>query len=190
MPGTVELPLLPEAAITLGPRLAVVETPEALIFMNASGPLMSCARNDAAAKRFIGAVVMTQGLANGADLADVLGVHRSTLFRNQKLYREGGLDAIRDGRGHGAPRRAHKLTDEVLPIAQACLDRGGSQAAAARAVGVSETAIRHALKSGRLRRRAPRSRPASGPNAMPRRRRVPVPRSNASTSACSPVTAS
>lgn len=153
MRGTVELPLLPEEAITLGPRLAVVETPEALIFMNASGPLMSCARNDAAAKRFIGAVVMTQGLANGEDLADVLGVHRSTLFRNQKLYRDGGLEALRDGRGHGAPRRAHKLTDEVLPIAQACLDRGDSQSAAARAVGVSETAIRHALKTGRLRRR-------------------------------------
>ncbi len=161
MPGTVELPLLPEEATTLSTRLAVVETPEELIFMNASGPLMSCARNDAAAKRFIGAVVMTQGLAKGEDLAEVLGVHRSSLFRNQKLYREGGLDAIRDGRGHGAPRRAHKLTDEVLPIAQACLDEGGSQSAAARAVGVSETAIRHAIKTGRLRR-----------GAQPRQRRV------------------
>lgn len=162
MPGTVELPLLPEEATTLGPRLAVVETPEELIFMNASGPLMSCARNDAAAKRFIGAVVMTQGLAKGEDLAGILAVHRSTLFRNQKLYREGGLDAIRDGRGHGAPRRAHKLTDDVLPIAQACLDQGGSQSAAARAVDVSETAIRHAIKIGRLRRGAqPRQRRAA-----------------------------
>jgi hypothetical protein len=176
MPGTVELPLLPEEATTLSTRLAVVETPEELIFMNASGPLMSCARDDAATKRFIGAVVMTQGLAKGEDLAEVLGVHRSTLFRNQKLYREGGLDAIRDGRGHGAPRRAHKLTDEVLPIAQACLDEGGSQSAAARAVGVSETAIRHAIKTGRLRRArsrasaASRSRRGSVPNAMPHRR--------------------
>lgn len=161
MPGTVELPLLPEEATTLSTRLAVVETPEELIFMNASGPLMSCARDDAAAKRFIGAVVMTQGLAKGEDLAEVLGVHRSSLFRNQKLYREGGLDAIRDGRGHGAPRRAHKLTDDVLPIAQACLDEGGSQSAAARTVGVSETAIRHAIKTGRLRR-----------SAQPRQRRV------------------
>jgi transposase-like protein len=151
MPGTIELPLLPEEAVTLGPRLAVVETPEELLFMNASGPLVSCARNDGLAKRYIGAVLMRQGLAKGEDLAAVLGIHRSTLFRNQKLYREGGLEAIRDGRGHGAPRRAHKLTDAVLPIAQACLDQGGSQSAAARAVGVSETAIRHALKCGRLR---------------------------------------
>ncbi len=116
MPGTVELPLLPEEATILGPRLAVVATPAELIFMNASGPLMSCARHDAAAKRFIGAVVMRQGLAKGEDLAGVLGVHRSTMFRHQKRYREGGLDAIRDGRGQGAPRRAHKLTDAVLPI--------------------------------------------------------------------------
>jgi hypothetical protein len=152
MPGTIELPLLPEEAITLGPRLSVIETAEELVFVNASGPLMSCSRNDTTAKRYLGAVFMTQGLAKGEDLAAVLGVHRSTLFRNQKLYREGGLEAIRDGRGHGAPRRAHKLTDDVLPIAQARLDKGGSQSAAAREVGVSETAIRHAIKTGRLRR--------------------------------------
>ena len=152
MPGTIEFPLLPEDAITLGPRLAVIETPEELVFMNASGPLMSCSRSDTTAKRYLGAVLMTQGLVKGEDLAPVLGVHRSTLFRNQKLYRAGGLDAIRDDRGHGAPRRAHKLTDEVLPIAQACLDQGRSQSAAAREVHVSETAIRHAIKTGRLRR--------------------------------------
>jgi hypothetical protein len=156
VPGTIELPLLPEQAVTLGPRLAVIETPEELVFMNASGPLMSCARTDATAKRYLAAVFMTQGLAKGEDLAAVLGVHRSTLFRNQKLYREGGLDALRDGRGQGAPRRGHKLTAEVLPLAQACLDQGGSQSQAARAVGVSETAIRHAIKTGRLRRQRPR----------------------------------
>jgi transposase len=155
MPGTIELPLLPKEAIALGPRLAVIETPAQLVLMNASGPLMSCSRNDETAKRYLGALFMSQGLAKGEDLAAVLGVHRSTLFRNQKLYREGGLDAIRDERGHGAPRRAHKLTEEFLPIAQACLDQGGSQSAAAREVGVSETAIRHAIKTGRLRRRPP-----------------------------------
>jgi len=97
MPGTIELPLLSEEAITLGPRLAVIETPAELVFMNASGPLMNCSRNDATAKRYIGAVLLTQGLAKGEELAAVLGIHCSTLFRNQKLYREGGLEAIRDG---------------------------------------------------------------------------------------------
>lgn len=38
MPGTIELPLLPDEAVILGPRLAVIETPEQLIFVNASGP--------------------------------------------------------------------------------------------------------------------------------------------------------
>jgi len=162
MPGTIEPPQLPEEALTLGPRLAVIETPEELVFMNACGPLMSCSRDDTTAKRYIGAVLLRQGLAKSEDLAAVLGVHRSTLFRNQKLYREGGLHALQDGRGHGAPRRAHKLTDEVLPIAQECLDQGRSQSDAARKVGVSETAIRHAIKTGRLhRRQRPRQRRAA-----------------------------
>jgi hypothetical protein len=169
MPGTIELPVLPDEAITLGPRLAVVATEKELVFMNASGPLMSCARDDTTAKRYLGAVFMAQGLARGEDLAEVLGVHRATLFRNQKLYRAGGLEAIREGRGHGAPRRAHKLTEAVLPKAQGCLDEGGSQSAAARAVGVSETAIRHALKTGRLRR----------PKASRQRRAVLTPRARA-----------
>ncbi len=163
MPGTIELPLLPEEAIALGPRLAVVETPEELLFMNASGPLMSCSRQDATAKRYLGAVFLSQGLAKGDDLAAVLGIHRSTLFRNRKLYRQGGLEAIRDGRGHGAPRRAHKLTDEALATAQGCLDNGGSQSGAARAVGVSETAIRHAIKGGRLHARRRPCRAALSP---------------------------
>jgi len=86
MPGTVELPLLPEEATTLSTRLAVVETPKELIFMNASGPLMCCARNDAAAKRFIGAVVMTQGLAKGEDLAKVLVPYSRSLEQNDKKF--------------------------------------------------------------------------------------------------------
>ena len=68
MPGTIEFPLLPEEAVTLGPRLAVIETPKELVFMNASGPLMSCSRNDVTAKRYIGAVLMAQGLTKGEDL--------------------------------------------------------------------------------------------------------------------------
>jgi Transposase protein/Winged helix-turn helix len=152
MPGTRELPLLPEGALTLGPRLAVLKTAEEIIFMNASGPLMSCAREDATAKRYLGAVLMKQGLARAADLAEVLDVDRATLFRNQKLYREGGLEALRDGRGRGAARRAHKLTDEVLVLAQQCLAQGASQSATARAVGVSEATIRHAIKTARLHR--------------------------------------
>ncbi len=83
MPGTIEPPQLPEEALTLGPRLAVIETPEELVFMNACGPLMSCSRDDTTAKRYIGAVLLRQGLAKSEDLAAVLGVHRSTLFRNQ-----------------------------------------------------------------------------------------------------------
>ncbi len=82
MPGTIELPLLPEGALTLGPRLAVLKTAEEIIFMNASGPLMSCAREDATAKRYLGAVLMRQGLAKAAELAEVLEVDRATLFRN------------------------------------------------------------------------------------------------------------
>jgi hypothetical protein len=181
MPGTVELPLLPEEATTLSTRLAVVETPEELIFMNASGPLMSCSRDDRKAiQAFHRRGIDVAGLAKGEDLAPVLGVHRSTLFRNQKLYREGGLDAIVDGRGHGGPRRAHKLTDDVLGDRPACLDQGGSQSAAGRAVGVSEAAIRHGIKTGRLRAAPPRQRRrALAGGACERdadRRRLRVPR--------------
>jgi len=47
---------------------------------------MCCARNDAAAKRFIGAVVMTQGLAKGEDLAKVLVPYSRSLEQNDKKF--------------------------------------------------------------------------------------------------------
>jgi hypothetical protein len=87
--GTIELPVLPDEAVILSPRLAVVETAEELVFMKACGPLMSCRRCDKKAVRYIGAILMSQGLAKGKELAPVLKMHRSTLFRNQKLYRGG-----------------------------------------------------------------------------------------------------
>jgi hypothetical protein len=55
MPGTIELPLLPEQAVTLGPRLAVIETPKELVFVRLRRGAPECAtgrdRNAARAPR-------------------------------------------------------------------------------------------------------------------------------------------
>jgi len=100
MPGTVELPVFPEEAIVLSPRLAVVETSETPIFMNGSGPLMSCARQDAMSKRYLGAVLLAQGLANGEELAAVLGVHGRGGLGNSDSRISGSL-APSNGCGSG-----------------------------------------------------------------------------------------
>jgi hypothetical protein len=118
MPGRIELPLLPEEAVTLSPRLAVIETPGELVFVNASGALMSCSRNDATAKRYIGAVLMTLGLTKGEDLAAVLGVHRSTLFRNQTPRgtpaRQNAAPQARGARGPTTGGEARRSVDRAV----------------------------------------------------------------------------
>jgi hypothetical protein len=130
---------------------------EELVFVNASGPLMSCGRSDQATKRFVGAMLLHQGLANVDDLGQILGTSRATLYRHCQRYREGGFNALRDGRGSG-PRPAHKLTEAVTAIAQSHLDEGCSMAETARRVGVSPRALSHAIERGQLRRPKPRHR--------------------------------
>jgi hypothetical protein len=135
----------------LSPRLAVMETGEELVFVNASGPLMSCGRSDQPTKRLLGAMLLHQGLAQVDDLAQVLDTSRSALYRNRQRYRAGGFNALRDGRGRG-PRPPHKLTAAVTAVAQRHLDAGCSRSETARRVGVSPRALAHALERGQLKR--------------------------------------
>ena len=142
------LPLLPEGAEELSEDLAVSQESEQLVFFNASGPIYWCGKDDPLARRLAAAMFAHIGLASTTRLAAALGLHRSTIYRNQCKLREGGAEALKH-RGTG-PRGPHKLKGEVRVRAQVLLDRGESIRASAAVVGVSEGTIRQGLKKGWL----------------------------------------
>jgi len=126
----------------------MVRERDRLVLFNASGPIYQCKVDDRVAVRLGAVLAIDLGLAGVSVVGDALGLHRSTLHRVRKQYAAGGVEALA-GKKRG-PKGPHKLTSAALGRAQGVLDSGGSQRSAAERVGVSEFAIRHAIKRGLL----------------------------------------
>jgi len=156
-----QLPLnvIPADARIASPRLAIQFTADEMMAFSAGDPIYRCRRDDEQGMRLAGAMLSRLGLANLTNLAKALGQSRETIYRNRRLYEEGGAAALLP-RPRG-PQGAHKVTGDMEVLAQRCLDNGGSIRRAASEVGVSEGALRLAIKQGRLQRQQRGRRGAS-----------------------------
>jgi transposase len=144
------LPLLPAGAQLLSHELAVAREDGWVILHHAGGPIMSFREDDAEGRRLAAAVLSqpSVNLAPPKALAEGLGIHRTMVFSYRRRYAEGGVAALHTQKP--GPRGPHKLQGEKRGEAQAMLDKGASNRAVARALGMSEGAVRLALKQGRL----------------------------------------
>jgi hypothetical protein len=152
------LPLLPKAAELLSSDLAVVREGDKFLLLNASGVIYQCKQDDELGVRVGGALAVHLGLAPLTAVARACGLHRATLHRDRTKLATGGVEALR-ARKRG-PKGPHKLTPEVLADAQSRLDSGESLRDVGSHVGVSEFAVRHAIKRGLLRRLQTATTPA------------------------------
>jgi transposase len=161
------LPVSPSELVRISAELAMARQDKRVVLFNAGGPIFTFHEDDAEARRLAVAMVSQpgMGLAPPKALAEALGIHRSMVFEYRDRFAEGGAAALRTQKA--GPKAPHKLAGERLQRAQALLDKGASNSAIARAVEVSEGAIRHALKQGRLRRieTAAPATPLKGPRA-------------------------
>jgi len=145
---TPSLPLLPRGSRTISPHLAVVVEDGYLVVYNASGPINRCAVDDMEGMRLLAGTLSSLGLAGLKALGEAFGMDPSTVFRNRKRLEEGGAEGVRSRR-RGA-KRPHKLNKEVCARIQRHLARGWSNRRAAEEVGVSEGAVRAAIRRGQL----------------------------------------
>jgi len=142
---------VPADAVIVSPRLAIWKNDERIIAFSAADPIYTCRVGDGDGLRMMASVLSSVGLAPDTALAKALGVNRETIRRNRKLLEEHGAPALRDHRGSKGPT---KLTDAVCLRAQRLLDEGSSIRQVAREVGVTDGALHHAMKQGRLTRPA------------------------------------
>lgn len=152
------LSLLPPDYELLSPELGIARQDGQVILLNGGGPVLSFREDDKEARRLAAAVILQPGvkLASAKAVAEGLGMSRSMVFDYRRRYAEGGAAALLTRRS--GPKGPHKLEGARVERAQMLLDQGESNRAVARAVGVSEGAVRVALKQGRLRRRKPAQR--------------------------------
>jgi len=148
------LPLRLQGALEINDTVSRLDDGDAVGYFAAGVPLFVHAPDDALGKRLFPAQIIKLGLANPTEVSAKLHIGRTTLYRHQETLRLDGIEGLADKKP--GPHGGHKLRDGKLTQAQALLDAGQAQREAARVVGVSENAIRHAVKCGRLTLSVPR----------------------------------
>jgi hypothetical protein len=161
------LPIFPPGTRIVSSRLAVLVDDEQLVAYSAADPIYTCRLDDRHGMRLAAGMLSQFRLAPDTALAEALEVSRETVRRNRRLLAEGGVEAVRC-RTRG-PRAPYKMKEAVRRRAQGCLDQGWSVNRTAEEVGLTEGALRYAIRQGRLRRaiKAPGGRPPQEPPSPP-----------------------
>ncbi len=84
------IPFLPKGAEIINEHVAIYRHEGQIEFYTASGPIYSCPQNDLYGLRLAQGILVRQVKATPAQLAEALGVNRTTVYRNAKKYEEGG----------------------------------------------------------------------------------------------------
>ena len=114
-------------------------------------PVYCHEKDDKNGYRFVMATLVNNKLCSIKELSEALGVPRKNVERYAKALREKGMTHFfnrKETRG-----QCHKFTPDKMRDAQDLLDKGYSQQGTAKAIGVSESAIRYHLKAGSLKKK-------------------------------------
>ena len=145
------LAVLPPTARIVSPRLAILLDDDQLVAYSASDPIYVCGRDDEDGMHLAMAMLSHLKLAPDTALADAFGVSRETVRRHRQRYVAGGVEAV--GRQPPPPKAPYKMTAPVRQRLQGYLDQGWPVCRAAKQVGLTEGAVRLAIRQGRLQRR-------------------------------------
>jgi transposase len=141
------IPFLPKGAEPVNDHVAIYRHSDQIEFFTASGPIYSCAENDLYGFRLAQGIIVKQTQTTASQLANALGVNRSTVYRNSKKYEEGGAASLLIEKGN---RGAYKLSGKKRRQVQTLLNKGYSLKVAAKQAGVTEGCIRYAIGKGTI----------------------------------------
>jgi len=168
VPTQYHLPAQPGDAQEINTVVAMVRQQEQVAYFASGLPIFVHAEDDVVGRRIVAAQLMELGLAQQDELSAALGVHRTTLYRqHRKLTTEGVVGVVDAKRG---PHGPHRFTADKRQRVVQLLGEGRPVREAARQVGVTEGAIRYALRRGELPgAEAEPARPLEGPQARSER---------------------
>ena len=161
MPTQLPLAVQPAGAREINAVVAMVERDEHVAYFASGVPLFIHRADDPVGRRVAAGQMMELGLARQDELSAVLGVNRSTLYRQHRRLQAHGVLGVVDGKR--GPRGPHRFTPEKCQRVVALLKAGRSIRHAAQQVGVTEGTIRHALRRGELAPAPMAPAPAVGP---------------------------
>jgi len=150
MPTQLHLPAAPAGAQEINAVVAVARERGHVAYFASGVPVFIHREDDRVGQRVATAQLLTLGLARQDELSAALAMNRTTLYRqHRKLTRAGVLGVVDQKRG---PRGPHRFTADKREHVEQLLASGASIRQAARASGVTEGTVRHALRRGAVRR--------------------------------------
>ncbi|TQC39000.1 helix-turn-helix domain-containing protein [Rhodococcus sp. WS4] len=137
------LPLIPAGAVEIGAAAAMIEDDDGgRIFLHGTLAFAWDA-GDTAARRFAAVSLMRIKAGTQVQIAAAFGTSPLTVWRWERTLTEAGVTGLAPQRK--GPRRASKLTPEMIATIGELRGRGGSLRAIGDRVGVSEATVRRAL---------------------------------------------
>lgn len=145
------LPLFPHDTKMVNYRVGFKQEDDLVHYLVNGLPLYCHGLDDKNGYRFVLATLVNNKLCGIRELSEALGVNKKNIERYAKALREKGI-------GHFFSRsetrgECHKVTPEKMQKAQQLLDQKYSGSATAKAIGVSESAIRYHIKAGALKKK-------------------------------------
>lgn len=145
------LPIFPDATKFITPSLGVYTKDKIVTYLHSGAPIFSHSCEDLQSFRYITSNLIIQGLCMQKDIVNTFKISTDSVYNNvKKLKTQGEISFFGEENRHGY---SHKLRGEKLQEAQECLDKGMSQNATAKRVGVQEGTIRYAIKTGKLKKK-------------------------------------
>jgi transposase len=137
------LPLLPDGAAEIAPGVGVVTGPEGGLVLVHGLATFAWDAGDEAGRRLAAVQLVRLRAASQAQVAEAFGVDPVTVWRWDQALAAGGVAGLVPARK--GPRRASKLTSEVVTAIRGLDGQGKTLAQIAAAAGVSVSSVRNAL---------------------------------------------
>jgi len=145
------LPIFSQEVKLLSPVLGVFEKDSIVTYLHAGAPIYSHVKDDLKSFRYITSKLILQGLCRVIDISDCFGVSYDSVKRHVRKLRESGDSGFFKDNRRGSH---YKLVGSVVSRIQRYLDEGKSNSEIARLEDISEGTVRHALKTGLLKKTA------------------------------------
>lgn len=146
-----QFPFFPEHTKLINATLGLKKEDNIVYYLHNGSPIFCHEENDTKSYRYILGNMVVMGLCSCSELSKTLKIPYRSVQRYAKTYRDKGSDWYfhhEEKRGNN-----HKLRDDVMEKAQQMLDENTPVNRIAREIGVTEGAIRHHVRSGRLKKK-------------------------------------
>jgi predicted transcriptional regulator len=149
-----QLPFFPENTKLINSSIGFFIKDDFVYYLHNGSPIFCHEKDNRDSYRYILANLVVNNMCTCSEISKALGINIKNVQRYTKDLRTHGMSYFfnrEDNRG-----QCHKFTSEKQTQAQELIDKGFSQQQVAKALEISEGAIRYHIRDGKIKKNATR----------------------------------